>query len=408
MLHHEHTHLLTIQSRCHLLLKYGLEWPDRWKAGQGKLPEQHIPDPQSAAHDPRGEKPLRENDLLAMLMVGSQITEIERVAEEIVRVVISGGTWCRNEYIAPETGWPAEWEEPKGTTKDVWGPVEANPIPGETTVARPTLTTSTSVADAVPILLPPKAPSPVPIEKKRSPQPPVGRVLSDDVLSNLLQAPLKTIATPPRHVEDEHKTPIPSDFRVSLPSVSKPADNPGKSRRAKAKAKKLGKEKIASTSALESESSMAEAESDEVETNPSRSISSTPAPRWNTPSFGIIDDRLSDEEDNVSKEPQPKPSPSPVHTVTQQDVRSLEKMSRKKGKQKEQPPPAKAPTFLKYHQKGYIPENTDATPVIDPQLTREVLVSAMEKRGGNLPVLERNEWVRELLQLIHVSFLSHF
>jgi hypothetical protein len=344
-----------------------------------------------------------------MLMVGSQITEIERVAEEIVRIVISGGTWCRNEYIAPETGWPAEWEEPKGTTKDVWGPVTANPIPGETTATRATLTSSaTTISDASTVQPPPPPPSikhsPVPAEKKRNSQPPAGRVLSNDVLSNLLQAPLKTMATPPRLVEDEHKTPIPSDFRVSLPSVSKPVDTSTKSRRAKAKAKKMVKETVPSTLAVESESSMAEPESDEVETDPSRSTTSTPAPRWNAPAFGIVDDRLSDEEDHPSKESAPVPSSAaPVPTVTQQDVRRLEKMSRKKGKQKEQQQPAKPPTFLKYHQKGYIPENTDSTAAIDPKLTGEALVSALIKKGGDFPILERNDWVRELLQLIHVS-----
>jgi len=401
---------VTPEFRCHLLLKYGLEWPDRWKAGQGKLPEQHVPDPQSAAHDSRGEKPLRESDLLAMLMVGSQITEIERVAEEIVRVVISGGTWCRNEYAAPEGGWPADWEEPKGTTKDVWGPVTANPIPGETTVARATLTTSTSVSDVTTVQPPSKKPSPAPAEKKRSPQLPSGRVLSDDVLSNLLHAPLKTAIAPPRHVEDEHKTPIPSDFRAILPNVSKPTEGSTKSRRAKAKARKTVKEKVPSTSALESEFSMAEAESDEVETetNPSRSISSTPAPRWNTPAFGIIDDRLSDEEDDISKESASNPSlVAPPPTASQQGTRGSEKVARKKGKQKEKQPPAKPPTFLKYHQKGYIPENTEATPVIDPALTREVLVSALTKRSGDFPPLERNDWVRELLQLIHVRLFLH-
>lgn len=398
-------------NRCHLLLKYGLEWPDRWKAGQGKLPEHHIPDPQSAAHDPTTDKPLRENDLLAMLMVGSQITEIERVAEEIVRVVISGGTWCRNEYVAPEAGWPAEWEEPKGTTKDVWGAVEANPIPGETTVTRATLTNNPSSSDISVIQPPippsPKMPSPAPVEKKRSPQPPVGRVLNDDVLSNLLQAPLKTSTNPSRPSEDEHKTPIPSDFRASLPNVSKPVDSPAKSRRNKAKARKAAKANAPNASAVESESSMAEQESDDVDTNPSRSLASTPAPKWNTPTFGIVDDRLSDEEDDVSREASSAPaSTTPVHTVTQQDMRSLEKMSRKKGKQKEQPP-AKPPTFLKYHQKGYIPENMNATPGIDPELTGDLLVSALVKKGGEFAVLDRNDWVRELLQLIHVSAPIH-
>ncbi|KIM34370.1 hypothetical protein M408DRAFT_94658 [Serendipita vermifera MAFF 305830] len=407
-------YIIRLLARSHLLLKYGLEWPDRWKAGQGKLPEQHIPDPQSAAHDPSTDKPLRENDLLAMLMVGSQITEIERVAEEIVRVVTSGGTWCRNEYVAPEAGWPAEWEEPKGTTKDVWGVVEANPIPEETTVARATLTTSASLSDAsmMQSMPPPPPPqvrrqSPALSEKKASPQLPIGRVLNDDVLSNLLHAPMKmATATPPRQVEDEHKTPIPSDFRVSLPNVSKPVDNTAKSRRAKAKAKKAAKAKATNTSALESESSMAEAESDDIETNPSRSITSTPAPKWNTPTFGIVDDRLSDEEDEISNEPTSAPASvqtTPVHTVTQQDVRSLEKLSRKKGKQKEQQPPAKPPTFLKYHQKGYIPENMDATSAIDPKLAQEVIVPALVKKGGGFPVLDRNDWIRELLQLIHTD-----
>ncbi|KAG8832767.1 hypothetical protein FRC17_000682 [Serendipita sp. 399] len=467
---------------------------DRWKGGQGKLPEQHVPDPQSASHEPFSGRHSKENDLLTMLMVGSQITEIERVAEEVVRVVTAGGTWCRNEYIAPESGWPADWEEPKGTTKDVWGPVQANPIPEETTAARATLTSSEPPPiPANPIILsaseetvrefttiPPPLQYPVPAVNERKggnnqsqllqPIHPHGRVLNNDVLSTLLHMPRQ----PPnmRFPDDLHKTPTPSDFTSPLPdsSLSSTSSRPftdsspgqtkskpskqkhqqqqpppppvgssnGKatSRRSKAKAKREATstwtgaathaqdEHFAGSSAAESESSMVESDEQDIDTHPtprvqgpatvvqppSRSTMSTPAPSIiGTSAYTIVDDRLSDDE-----EPEPPPKVSSAEpSVTQQPA--TESKKEKKGKkgaksasQQSQLSAALPPGgFVKYHQKGYIPQNTEEKPLVDVDLMHDVVVSGVMKLdkadGAAFPTLERNDWIRELLQLIHTN-----
>ncbi|PVG00816.1 hypothetical protein CPB86DRAFT_782374 [Serendipita vermifera] len=433
--------IVRLLARCHLLLKYGLEWPDRWKAGQAKFPESHVPDPQSASHEPSNGVPNRESDLLAMLRLGSQVTEIERVAEEIVRVVAAGGTWCRNEYAPPESGWPADWEEPKGTAKEIWGPVAANPIPGETTATRETLTsvyTSSSISDASGIKVPappasappPKQSTPITNGKKKpsTPQPPAGLVLTNDVLSNLLNAPLKTSLAPPRQDIDDHKTPVPSDFNAILPdttSSQKPLSTPGKSRRAKAKAKRLASE---SATASAAESEMSVVESDEHDNDVSTAVSQVSTGssilRIGTPAFGIIDDRLSDDEDQAlpNTNPTANAATTSVSPTTPAITRegSTTKEGKKKGKKKAQQPhntqvnqtpsqssanqDAPIPGILKFHQKGYIPQNSDKSSSLDTSVMKEVLVSAMVKENGNsaLPS-ERNNWIRELLQLIHTN-----
>ncbi|KAG8829713.1 hypothetical protein FRC18_009109 [Serendipita sp. 400] len=480
--------IIRLLARCHLLLKYGLEWPDRWKGGQGKLPEQHVPDPQSASHERFAGRPSKETDILSMLMVGSQITEIERVAEEIVRVVIAGGTWCRNEYIAPENGWPADWEAPKGTTRDVWGPVKANPIPEETTAARATLTTHKDSADtdprttSIPTFNPivisaseetvkesaiPPLQYPVPVVNERKvvlvqaqmlqPTHVHGRVLNNDVLSTLLHMPRQP---PLRYSEDLHKTPTPSDFTSLLPdsSISSTSSRPvtdsssaqskmmptkqkqppvaspnerGASRRSKAKAKRAASssriqdELLASSSAAESESSMVESDEQDVDTHPtpriplppittnvppSRSVMSTPAPSiLGTPAYTIVDDRLSDDEEAAPPSKAVIPEPSAVQQPMAEPKK--EKKGKKAARSASQPPQASLPVppggFVKYHQKGYIPQNTEEKPMVDVSLMHEVVVSGISKLdkgdGSPFPVLERNDWIRELLQLIHTN-----
>jgi hypothetical protein len=378
-----------------------------------------------------------------MLMLGSQVTEIERVAEEIVRVVAAGGTWCRNEYAPPEHGWPADWEEPKGTAKEIWGPVAANPVPGETTATRETLTSvptfstlsdaSTVKAPAPPASAPPLKPTTSITNGKKkpsTPQPPAGLVLTNDVLSNLLNAPLKTSLAPPRQdADDHHKTPVPSDFNAILPdttSSQKAAPTQGKSRRAKAKAKRLASES-ATASAAESEMSVVESDEHDYDTSAGVSQASVGSSilRIGTPAFGIIDDRLSDDDDQVipdanSTTKATAPSVSPTNPPTARDA-STTKEGKRKGKRKSQqlsnnqanqpaPQPNAAqdtpsiPGILKFHQKGYVPLNSDKSSSLDTSVMKDVLVSAMVKEnGGSTSALERNDWIRELLQLIHVS-----
>lgn len=403
--------------RCHLLLKYGLEWPDRWKGGHGKLPEQYVADPQSASHEPFNEKPLHEKDLLTMLMIGSKITEIERVAEEIVRVVQYGGTWCRNEYMAPDTGWPADWEEPKGTSMDVWGAVAPNqtPRPGETTTARATLIDS-STTTSIPTLHATPTPMPIPTpevavvkstpkkkeasiqSKKKGQQAPNGRILNNDVLSNLLAAPLKNPADSTQSI-DEHKTPVPADFITTLPDVPKSQPQPvlnGKGRRAKGKGKKAPADNSTALPAAESDAPPVE---DSVQVG-QRDTSVSPV-RWRTPSFGIIDDRLSDDDEGDTTEYSAQSSPRSTKAIPKKasNDKSINDQNIEQVQQA-----LTMPTFVKYHQKGYIPKNTEETPAINPSIMHDVLLSAVEKEGSTFPQLERNDWIRELLQLIHVRF----
>ncbi|CCA75057.1 hypothetical protein PIIN_09042 [Serendipita indica DSM 11827] len=516
--------IIRLLARCHLLLKYGLEWPDRWKAGQGRLPEQHVPDPQSASHE-LANKPLRESDLLTMLMVGSKITEIERVAEEIVRVVTAGGTWCRNEYVAPETGWPPEWEEPKGTTVDVWGPVTANHIPEETTTARATLTSSSSMTDptstatlnqvtqsastsdastikSIATTGVGKKPAPATNGKKKAghgasqsqPQaqllqtpPATAKVLNNDVLSTLLHMPIQ-----PRPQSAELKTPMPSDFNSPLPDSSfssvpsrpqtdgsSPLPDQGRrrgtqrkergqpqlqtnldpqatkasSRRAKAKArsqKRKTPDDLAASSAAESESSMVESgDEQDIDAHPtprpgallgSGYSPSHPTPIARTPSFAIVDDRLSDDDEEDSKFSFKTSEPAVASAIAEPEVLAMAKKqpngkkADKKGKKGKvqlpaqptpppsasnlaTPPPGSGSGFVKYHQRGYIPQNTDKKPAIDPEIMHDVLLGAIERKAGDasstagdssfplvkFPVLARNDWVRELLQLIHTD-----
>jgi hypothetical protein len=344
-----------------------------------------------------------------MIMIGSQITEIERVAEEVVRVVSAGGTWCRNEYIAPPTGWPSEWEEPKGTAKDVWGHVTARDdraspdingtqVPSKTP---PALSDASTVKQ-----LAPRRDEHAVNGKKKSPQPPTGRVLNNDVLSNLLQAPLKTMLGPPKAQDDEHKTPVASEVSPSLPVNGRPKGN---SRREKAKAKRLAAEAAATSSAADSESSLIG--SDEHDTFAPRSAASTPALRVRTPGFAIVDDRLSDEEEEeVIPKPtipakESPPPPPPKQSTIKKEKKKKEKMVKEADAKVEAKAEvvAAVPTIVKYHQKGYIPQNTDEGPAVDLKVMQNVLVNAVKNEGKPFPLLDRNDWVREVLQLIHVS-----
>lgn len=347
-----------------------------------------------------------------MVITGSQITEIERVAEEIVAVVSLGGTWCRNEYSAPPDGWPEGWVEPKGTTKDVWGPVVSNPKPGETSTARATLTNPSSavsngVLEASTIKTTPKKDkdTSTPSKKKTQNQnqqqqrpPPSGRVLNNDVLSNLLAAPFKPPSEPAP--QDEHKTPVPADF-ISLPQEPVPPIPPlpnGKGRRAKGKGKKAGAGNKASSSAAE----LGTPFFGNGNAQESKRESSVSPVRWRTLTFDVIDDRLSDEEEDETTEVSVQSSPNSSRGVPEKaipekviDHEDLERLSQSLGL----PPP-----FIKYHKKGYIPQNTEERPVVDTDIMHDVLLNAVSKeKDTNFPLLERNEWIRELLQLIHVS-----
>lgn len=361
-------------------------------------------DPVSASHQPVSHKPEKETDLLSMLVVGSRITEIERVAEEIVRVVMAGGTWCRNEFVPPENGWPADWEEPKGTTGDIWGrrltksrDPNADPITG--------IPKSSSLSDASTIRPGNSKTNGTSNGKKKASQ--QQRVLNPDVLSNLMQAPLKTGTStlrpntaPAATGEDDGRTPIPSDFTSQLPDTEDSHNNsqPSKGRRNKSKSKQ-GVENIVPGAGPDSSIGSSDGREPIL-----RTTSSTPALRVGTPAFGIVDDRLSDDEEIEATTSQVRHTPV---TVEKREGET-EARGKKKKEAKRRPESMPKPPPLKYHEKGYIPQNSsDDTPALDSNVLRSVLSNGIAAEMKNYPVLERNDWVRELLQLIHVSITKN-
>jgi len=324
--------------------------------------------------------------------------EVDRVTEEVVRVVQAGGSWSHGQCEPPAKGWSANFQVPQEPTPGIW---DDNPLlKGQDTSADVTAvdTTMTTTSTMTAVSTPARpADEPKLIKKVKAAQP--SRVLTNDVVTTLMKYPLK--ASGPQPGTSETGQPDAEAIRGRPGRMSTPSNEHtnGRTKSSRNKGKNVKTREATSNAATDNE---------REPSLPPPDCRSTPAPmRVGTPAFALIDDRLSDDDtDAQTVVPQRKPPNVPQVTKTPERLSNLtngipDRVS--------EPPPAPhvdpKSVFTPYHKKGYVPHNspnTDGFSAPDVEVMKEVIVKAMEQRGPKLAALDKNDWVRELLQLIHV------
>jgi hypothetical protein len=338
---------------------------------------------------------MQEKDIMAMFLNEKNWTEVERVTEEVVRVVQAGGSWWLGQCEPPAKGWPANFPVPQEPTPGIWGD---NPLlKGRDTSAGITPVDTTTASTAVPTpARPPDEPKSA--KKVKTTQP--SRVLTHDVVTTLMKYPLK--AAGPQPAASETSQPDGEATRGRPGSISMPNNEQtnGRTKSSRNKAKNGNTREATSNAPTDNE---------REPSLPPPDRRSTPAPlRVGTPAFGLVDDRLSDDDtDAQTVVPQRKPSAVPQTAKTREPSSNLTNgISDRTSQPSTAPPVDPKSVFTPYHKKGYIPHNsptTDGFSATDVEVTKEVIIKAMEQRGAKVAALDKNDWVRELLQLIHVS-----
>lgn len=339
---------------------------------------------------------MQEKDIMAMSLNEKKWTEVERVTEEVVRVVQAGGSWWLGQCEPPAKGWPASFQVPQEPTPGIW---DDNPfLKSQNTSADIAAvdTTTASPATAVSTAARP-ADEPKSAKKGKATQP--SRVLTNDVVTTLMKYPLK--ASGPQPGASEPSQPDAEANRGRPGRISTPSNEQtnGRTKSSRSKAKSVKPREATSNVPTDNEREAS---------LPPPDRRSTPAPmRVGTPAFGLVDDRLSDD-DTDAQTVVPQRRPPAVSQVTKTPEPSSNLTNGIPGRASEPPPaPPIDPksVFTPYHKKGYIPHNspnTDGFSATDVEVTKEVIIKAMEQRGPNVAALDKNDWVRELLQLIHV------
>ena len=339
---------------------------------------------------------MQEKDIMAMFLNEKKWAEVDRVTEEVVRVVQAGGSWSLGQCEPPAKGWPGNFQVPQEPTPGIW---DDNPLLKyqDTNPDIPAVdTTTTSTATAAATATRPADESRL-AKKVKAAQP--SRVLTNDVVTTLMKYPLK--ASGPQPAASESSQPDAEAARgrpgrTATPSNEQTNGRP-KSSRNKAKIVKTREATSNTPTDNEREPSL-----------PPPDRRSTPAPlRVGTPAFGLVDDRLSDDDtDAQTVVPQRKPPAVSQPTKTPEPSSGLTNgISNPVSDRYPAPPVDPKSVFTPYHKKGYIPHNspnTDGFSAADVEVTKEVIIKAMEQRGAKVAALDKNDWVRELLQLIHV------
>lgn len=340
---------------------------------------------------------MQEKDLMAMFLNEKKWAEVERVTEEVVRVVQAGGSWWLGQCEPPAKGWPASFQVPQEPTPGIW---DDNPLlKGQDTNADITAVDTTTALTATAVSTPARpADEPKSAKKGKATQP--SRVLTNDVVTTLMKYPLK--ASGPQPGASEPSQPDAETTRGRPGRISTPSNEQtnGRTKSSRNKAKNVKTREATSNAPTDNE---------REPSLPPPDRRSTPAPiRVGTPAFGLVDDRLSDD-DTDAQTVVPQRKPPAVSQVTKTPEPSSNLTNGIPGRASE-PPPVAPPidpksVFTPYHKKGYIPHNspnTDGFSATDVEVTKEVIIRAMEQRGPKVAALDKNDWVRELLQLIHV------
>jgi len=335
---------------------------------------------------------------MAVFLNEKKWADVERVTEEVVRVVQAGGSWWLGQCEPPAKGWPASFQVPQEPTPGIWD-VPDNPLlKGQDTNADISAVDTTSTSTAIAASTPARpADEPKSAKKGKTTQP--SRVLTNDVVTTLMKYPLK--ASGPQPGASEPSQPDAETTRGRPGRIPTPNNEQinGRTKSSRNKAKNVKTREATSNVPTDNE---------REPSLPPPDRRSTPAPmRVGTPAFGLVDDRLSDD-DTDAQTVVPQRKPPSVSQVTKTTEPSSNLTNGIPGRASEPPPaPLIDPksVFTPYHKKGYIPHNppnTDALSATDVEVTKEVIIKAMEQRGPKVAALDKNDWVRELLQLIHV------
>ena len=340
---------------------------------------------------------MQEKDIMALFLNETKWTEVDRVTEEVVRVVQAGGSWSLGQCEPPAKGWPANFQVPQVPTPGIW---DDNPLlkfqdaNADITTVDPTTTVS-----AAAISNPARPADESNLAKKvKAAQP--SRVLTHDVVTTLMKYPLK--ASGPQPAASEISQPDAEATRGRPGHTSTPSNEQinGRTKSSRNKAKQKTREATSNSNAP------TDNEREPSLSRPDRR--STPAPiRVGTPAFGLVDDRLSDDDtDAQTVVPQRKPPAASQSTKTPEPSNKLTNGIPNHASDASLAPPVDPKSvFTPYHKQGYIPHNspnTSGLSATDVEVTKEVIIKAMEQQGAKVATLDKNDWVQELLQLIHV------
>lgn len=339
---------------------------------------------------------MQEKDILAMFLNEKKWAEVERVTEEVVRVVQAGGSWWLGQCGPPAKGWPVNFQVPQDPTPGIW---DDNPLlKGQDTIAGITpVDTTTTTASAVSTTPARPADDPKSTKRVKAAQP--SRVLTNDVVSTLMKYPLKASGPQPGTSETSQPDAEATRGRPGRTSTPNNEQTNGRAKVPRNKAKNAKTREATSNAPTDNE---------REPSLPPPDRRSTPAPvRVGTPAFGLVDDRLSDEDtDAQTVVPQRKlPAVSQATKSPKLSSNLTNGIPDRASEPSPAPPVDPKSVFTPYHKKGYIPHNspnTEGFSATDVEVTKEVIINAMERRGANVAALDKNDWVRELLQLIHV------
>ena len=339
---------------------------------------------------------MQEKDIMAMYLNETKWAEVDRVTEEVVRVVQAGGSWSLGQCEPPAKGWPANFQVPQEPTPGIW---DDNPLLkfqdiGADIATVDTTTTSTSTAASTAAR--PADESKL-AKKVQAAQP--SRVLTNDVVTTLMKYPLKASGLQPVASETSQPDAEAARGRPGHTSAPSTEQTNGRTKSSRNKAKHVKTREATSNAPTDNE---------REPSLPPPDRRSTPAPiRVGTPAFGLVDDRLSDEDtDAQTVVPQRKPPAVSQSTKVLEPSNNLTNgIPNRASNPSPAPPVDPKSVFTPYHKQGYIPHNSPSTngfSATDVEATKEVIVKAMEQRGAKVAALDKNDWVRELLQLIHV------
>ena len=335
---------------------------------------------------------MQEKDIMAMFLNEKKWAELDRVTEEVVRVVQAGGSWSLGQCEPPAKGWPANFRVPQEPTPGIW---DDNPLlKGQDTSADVTAVHSTITSTTTAVSTPARhTDEPKSAKKVKAAQP--SKVLTNDVVTTLMKYPLKASGPQPGASETSQADAEATRGRPGRTSTPSNEIN-GRTKSSRNKAKNAKTREATSNAPTDNELSV-----------PPLDRRPTQAPiRVGTPAFGLVDDRLSDDDtDAQTVVPQRKPPAVPQVTKTPEPSSNLTNGIPDRASVPLPAPLDPKSVFTPYHKKGYIPHNSPNAggfSATDVEVTKAVIIKAMEQRGPKVATLDKNDWVRELLQLIHV------